>query len=163
MIAPSRRCFGQSKSPMLVTMHPTVFALKRAYQSSRNVLEHGLQGYGLTVAQVEIIKLLREPGPPLEQRALQAALRITSATLTQLLAGMERKALIIRAPHPRDARGKTVRLAPKARKLYDAMTAADEHNFTARLLRGFSERETQTLTRLLERLADNMTEPDEAS
>jgi DNA-binding MarR family transcriptional regulator len=138
-------------------MHPTIFALKRAYQSSRNVLELGLQGSGLTVAQVEIIKLLLEPGATLEQRALQAALGITSATLTRLLAGMQRKSLIVRAVHPTDARGKVVRLTPKARKLYDAMMAANEHNFTARLLRGFSARETLTLTKLLGRLADNMT------
>jgi DNA-binding MarR family transcriptional regulator len=144
-------------------MHPTIFALKRAYQSSRNVLELGLQGSGLTVAQVEIIKLLLEPGATLEQRALQASLGITSATLTRLLAGMQRKGLVSRAAHPMDARGKTVQLTHKARELYDAMRVANEHGFTTRLLRGFSKYETITLTKLLERLADNMTEAGEGS
>jgi DNA-binding MarR family transcriptional regulator len=139
-------------------MHPTIFALKRAYQSSRHALELELQGSELTVAQLDVIKLLLEPTSGMGQRALQAALGITSATLTRLLAGMERRAFVTRAPHPTDARGKTVRLTPRARKLFEAQMGGGERDFTARLLHGFSHAETQTLTKLLGRIAANMTQ-----
>jgi hypothetical protein len=41
-------------------MHPTLFALKRAYQAARHVLEVELQGAGLTVAQIDVLKLALE-------------------------------------------------------------------------------------------------------
>ena len=80
-------------------MHPTLFAPKRAYQAARHVLEVELQGAGMTIAQMDALKLvLAAPSTGLDQRALQASLGVTSATLTRLLAGMERKSLIVRSP-----------------------------------------------------------------
>ena len=138
-------------------MHPTLFALKRAYQAARHVLEVELQGTGMTVAQMDALKLvLAAPSTGLDQRALQASLGVTSATLTRLLAGMERQSLIVRAPHPTDARGKTVRLTPKAGRLFERFMESREAEYTARLLRGFTKTETNTLTALLGRIADNM-------
>jgi DNA-binding MarR family transcriptional regulator len=138
-------------------MHPTLFALKRAYQAARHVLEVELQGTGMTVAQMDALKLvLAAPSTELDQRALQASLGVTSATLTRLLAGMERQGLIVRAPHPTDARGKTVRLTPKARRLFEKLMESREAEYTARLLRGFTKTETNALTTLLGRIADNM-------
>jgi DNA-binding MarR family transcriptional regulator len=140
-------------------MHPTLFALKRAYQAARHVLEVELQGTGMTVAQMDVLKLvLAAPSTGLDQRALQASLGVTSATLTRLLAGMERKSLIVRAAHPTDARGKTVRLTPKAGRLFEKLMESREAEYTARLLHGFTTAETNALTTLLGRIADNMGE-----
>jgi DNA-binding MarR family transcriptional regulator len=137
-------------------MHPTLFALKRAYQAARHVLENELQGTGLTVAQMDVLKvLLAVPSKELDQRALQTSLGVTSATLTRLVSGMESKTLVVRAPHPTDARGKTVRLTPKASRLFEKLMQS-EPEYTARLLRGFTKAETATLTSLLGRIADNM-------
>lgn len=142
---------------------PTLFALKRAYQGTRNALEAHLQGKGLTAAHFDVLKLLlrpeqEAPSPPqsLDQRAIQSALGITSATLTRLLAGMERRGLISRAPHPQDSRGKRVSATAKARKLFAKLMAEGEAAFNARVLSGFSDKEILTLTRLLERVAENM-------
>jgi DNA-binding MarR family transcriptional regulator len=138
-------------------MHPTLFALKRAYQAARHVLEVELQGAGLTVAQIDVLKLaLAAPSTGLDQRALQAGLGVTSATLTRLLAGMERKNLIARVPHPTDARSKTVRLTPKGDRLFAKFVESREAEYTARFLRGFTKAETKALTTLLGRIADNM-------
>ncbi|MEY4578340.1 MAG: hypothetical protein RL701_3043 [Pseudomonadota bacterium] len=140
-------------------MHPTLFALKRAYQAARHVLEVELQSTGLTVAQIDVLKLtLAAPATGLDQRALQRDLGVTSATLTRLLAGMERKNLIARAPHATDARGKTVRPTTKAARLLEKLVESREAEYTARLLRGFTKAETKMLTTLLRRIADNMGE-----
>ncbi len=148
-----------------VMLPPTLFALKRAYQAVRNALEAELSGKGLTAAQLDVLKLLlRPPGPPkpsaggLEQRAMQESLHITSATLTRLMAGMERRGLISRAANPRDSRSKQVKATAKARKLFNELIAGSETAFYARVLRGFSKEETSTLTRLLERMAENLRE-----
>ena len=138
-------------------MHPTLFNLKRAYQAARHVLEVELQGTGMTVAQMDVLKLvLAAPSTGLDQRALQASLGVTSATLTRLLAGMERKSLIVRTAHPTDARGKTVRLTPKAGRLFEKFVESNEAEYTARLLQGFTKAETKALTAFLGRIADNM-------
>ncbi len=144
-------------------MHPTIFALKRAYQSARYALEIELQREGLTVAQLDVLKLLlgdggsfAPPGGGLDQRALQSALGITSATLTRLLAGMERRGLVARRPHPTDARSKAVSITPKARRHFRSLMAKGEAQFNARFLRGFTKAETIALTGALERIAVNM-------
>jgi DNA-binding MarR family transcriptional regulator len=144
---------------------PTLFALKRAYQAVRNALDAELQGKGLTAAQFDVLKLLLRPEPDaprpaghLDQRAMQKALRITSATLTRLLAGMERRGLINRSANPQDSRSKRVKATAKARKLFTKLMAGGEATFHARVLQGFSDAETLILTRLLERVAENLRE-----
>lgn len=145
-------------------MHPAVFALKRTYQTARNALEADLHGRGLTVAQLDALKLLLRPDPGTrkpadgtqDQRVMQKALGISSATLTRLLAGMERRGFVTRTSHPRDSRGKRVRATAKARALFETLMAEGEAAFNARLLRGFSEEETRTLVELLNRLTANM-------
>ena len=156
-----------SRLLLLRAMPPsTIFALKRAYQASRNALEGQLQGKGLTAAQLDVLKLLlgvgeknAPPAPGLDQRALQEALGITSATLTRLLAGMERRGLVTRSVHLTDARSKKVKITPKAHQLFLSLMAQGEAEFNARLLSGFTEKEAMTLTRWLERIADNMSSP----
>ena len=139
-------------------MHPTLVALKHAYRAARTAAEAELRGTGLTAAQMDVLKLL--VGPPgsaaADQRAVQADLGVTSATLTRLLAGMERRGLVTRAAHPTDARGKTVVATPKARRLFAAVMAAGEARFAARLLRGFTAAEVRALTDMLRRVGDNM-------
>lgn len=138
-------------------MHPTLFALKRAYHAARHVLEAELQDFGLTLAQIDVLKLtLEAPSGKLDQRALQTGLGVTSATLTRLLAGMERSGLIARDAHPTDARGKTVRVTPKANRALEKITKDREADYAARLLSGFTKAETSALTAMLERIADNM-------
>ena len=147
---------------------PTLFALKRAYQATRQALEAHLQSRGVTAAQFDVLKLLllaapHRPVPAggLDQRAIQADLGVTSATLTRLLAGMERRGLVSRAPHPHDSRGKRVQASAKARKLFARLMEEGEADFLARVFRGFSEGDTRRLTDLLERVAENLRTPPE--
>lgn len=144
----------------------TLFALKRAYQATRQALEAHLQSRGMTAAQFDVLKLLllaapHRPVPQegLDQRAIQADLGITSATLTRLLAGMERRGLVNRSPHPYDARGKRVHASAKARPLFTRLMAEGEAAFHARVFHGFSDREVRQLTRLLERVFENLRTP----
>lgn len=142
---------------------PTVFALKRAYLAVRNALEAELRSRGLTVAQWDVLKLLLLPDGEmvpaevlLDQRAVQADLGVTSATLTRLLMGMEYRGLIKRSPHPQDTRSKRVGATAKARKLVAGIMEEREAAFYARVFRGFSARETRLLGEMLERVVKNL-------
>src|SRR6478735_571086 len=64
-----------------------IFALKRASQATRNVMDERLAAYRLTSAQLDILLYLEKRGDS-AQRDLQTALGITSATLTRILDGM---------------------------------------------------------------------------
>ena len=141
----------------------TLFALKRAYQATRHALEAQLHSKGVTAAQFDVLKLLLLPdqNPTLrsegsDQRALQADLEVTSATLTRLLAGMERRGLVSRSPHPQDSRSNRVHATAKSKRLFAKLMEEGEAEFNARVFHGFSDKETRAFTRLLERMAENL-------
>ena len=144
----------------------TLFALKRAYQATRHALEAQLHSKGVTAAQFDVLKRLllpaRNPAPPaqgLDQRAIQADLGVTSATLTRLLAGMERRGLVSRSPHPHDSRSNRVHATAKSKRLFAKLMQEGEAEFNARVFQVFSDEEMGVLTRLLERMAANLHGP----
>ncbi len=151
--------------PDLLSMPPpTVFVLKRAYQATRNALDDHLRSCGLTVAQWDVLKLMLIPEgsmvePPrggIDQRAIQAELGVTSATLTRLLMGMEYRGLIRRSPHPQDSRSKRVSPTSKGTKLVAKLMEEGEAAFYERLFRGFTNKETRLLGQMLERIVKNL-------
>jgi DNA-binding MarR family transcriptional regulator len=137
-------------------MHPTLFALRRAYNAARTALEGSTREQGLTLVQLEVLKHLAPSRSGVDQRALKAELGVTSATLTRVLGGMSKRKLITRAAHLSDGRGKTVTLAPAGRALFKSFLRNTEDEYNARFLRGFSGHEVASLTQLLGRLADNL-------
>lgn len=136
-------------------MHTTLFALKRAYQATRNELDARLAGYGVTAAQLDVLVYLHAGRDP-EQRDLQAMLGISGATLTRLLDALEGKGLVRREVAPDDARVKRAILTEAGLALLDRLNAEEEAAFVARLLRGFSPAEVALLNDWLRRLAANM-------
>ena len=144
----------------------TLFVLKRAYQATRHALEAQLHSKGVTAAQFDVLKLLLLPdrnpalrSEGLDQRAVQTDLGITSATLTRLLAGMERRGLVGRSPHPQDSRSNRVHATAKSKQLFAKLMKEGEAEFNARVFHGFSDKEITVLTRLLERMAANLHGP----
>lgn len=136
-------------------MRATIFALKRADQATRKAMDEGLAPYGLTSAQLDVVLYLDLHGER-AQRDLQAALGVTSATLTRLLDGMEARGLVARRPHEGDARVKCVAITERACEVLGALHDREEGAFLARFGAGFSGTELATLTGWLNRIAANM-------
>jgi DNA-binding MarR family transcriptional regulator len=90
-------------------MHETIFALKRAYQATRNSIDEGLAAYGLSWAQLDILLLLHRYGVQ-EQRELQLAMGVTSATLTRTVDGLVKRGFVSRVLSDDDARVKQLHL-----------------------------------------------------
>jgi DNA-binding MarR family transcriptional regulator len=133
----------------------TIFALKRADQATRNSMDEGLAPYGLTSAQLDILLYLDERGEA-AQRDLQAALGITSATLTRILDGMVARGFVGRRPDEADGRVKCVALTRKGCDVLEELGEKEEEAFLRRFAAGFSADELRTLTGWLNRIASNM-------
>lgn len=138
-----------------------IFALKRANQATRNVMDERLATYGLTSAQLDILLYLEMRGDS-AQRDLQAALGITSATLTRILDGMVARGFVERQASETDARAKSITITATADELLCRLAEEEERIFLARFAAGFNEHELQTLTTWLQRLAANMGDTSEA-
>ncbi len=138
-----------------------IFALKRASQATRNVMDERLAAYGLTSAQLDILLYLEMRGDS-AQRDLQAALGITSATLTRILDGMVARGFVERQASETDARAKLITITAAVDELLCQLQEDEERIFLARFAAGFDEQEIQTLTIWLQRLAANMGDTSEA-
>ena len=81
--------------------------------------------------------------------------RIEQPTMAQLLTRMERDGLIRRTDNPHDKRSSLISLTPLAlKKLPQAKAVLFEGNKEA--LKGFTEREIKTLSKLLLRVIKNL-------
>ena len=138
-----------------------IFALKRASQATRNVMDERLAAYGLTSAQLDILLYLEKRGDS-AQRDLQTALGITSATLTRILDGMVARGFVERRASASDARAKLITITTAADERLCRLQEEEERIFLARFAAGFDEQELQTLTIWLQRLAANMGDTSEA-
>lgn len=132
-----------------------IFALKRADLATRAAMDEALATHGLTSAQLDILLYLDERGAA-AQRDIQAALGVTSATLTRILDGMVTRGFVERRASDADARAKCVSATDAACALLLHLKDDAEPTFLARFTAGFTPDEMQTLTRWLTRLAANM-------
>lgn len=142
-------------------MHPAVFALKRAHHATQQVIDNGLAGYGLTAAQLDVLILVSRQ--EVEQRELQRALGVASATVANLCAAMEHRRLIERRVSPTDSRVRQVAATPAGRHLLATLQHRENERLTARFLTGLSAQEVTVLTRLLHRVAVNMGDSSHAT
>lgn len=109
---------------------------------------------GLAIAQVPVLAALKD-GHSLTQKELARLALTEQPTMAQLLGRMERDGLIRRTPDPEDKRSSLISLTPAAlKKLPVARAILLEGNGNA--LKGFTDREIATLSRLLRRVITNL-------
>jgi MarR family transcriptional regulator for hemolysin len=115
--------------------------------------EERFQPLGLSTAQVPVIYALKD-GASLTQKELARLVRIEQPTMAQLLSRMERDGLVRRTDNPDDRRSSLISLTPLAlKKLPLARAILSEGNKEA--LKGFTDREIATLSKLLLRVVRN--------
>ena len=107
--------------------------------------EHGLEAY-----EFDVLSALRRAGPPYELTPGQLVRQtmVGSGTTTNRLDRLESRGLIDRRPDQEDGRVRRVRLTERGRARVDA-AIADLLDREQRLLAGLSERDRDTLARLL--------------
>jgi MarR family transcriptional regulator, transcriptional regulator for hemolysin len=130
--------------------------INRAARHLQRIGDEAYQQLGLAIAQVPVLRDLKD-GEAKSQTELARLANVEQPTMAQLLARMQRDGLIERSPNPLDGRGSLVRLTAKARARLPAAGAVLLHGNRI-ALKGFSEREIESLTRLLARVNANLDE-----
>lgn len=115
------------------------------------LLSHGLSQGRFTVLMI----LNRNPEAGLSPSDLADRAGVTRATMTGLLDGLEREALIRREPHPQDRRMLTVRLTEIGISRLDAILP-DYFRRIAALMEGMSESERRAVVGLLRKVETNL-------
>lgn len=109
-----------------------------------------------TITQARIMKYIFENNSKdIYQKDLEKALDLRRATVSEVLATMERKGLIIRSENPNDARSKKIELAQldnnKKRQMKEQMQQL-EHA----LIQGISKEELLTFSLVLRKMQNNI-------
>jgi DNA-binding MarR family transcriptional regulator len=98
------------------------FLLRQAQHAMRLAIDRELRPLGLTGPQFSLLGIVHaEPGISGADAARDGML--TAQTTNEVILALERRGLIERRPHPRDARMRQVYLTPKGKAAYAAAIA----------------------------------------
>lgn len=132
------------------TGHDVVDAILYAAHRIRTAADARLRESGLSLPGYKLMRALENSDRSM--RELSDVLHISPRTVTDMIDGLEAKALVARCPHAADRRVTLVRLTEEGRQqLAVAATGAEQASRAA--MNGLSSRDQQTLRELLEKVA----------
>lgn len=126
--------------------------LKRCYQALRREVDQGLRAHGLTLSQRDVLLALWNDGP-LDQGALRERLGLEQSSVSRLVDGLVRRALVS-LDQGADRRMRIASLTNQGRELLLSTPGSSE--LGASMLAGLSDTERHQLVRLLRRCTDNL-------
>jgi DNA-binding MarR family transcriptional regulator len=94
-------------------MHAIFFGLKRAHHGTLRITRKVLAAMGLTAARFDLLYAVKERRRGMLQSALRKVLGVSRATVSRMLASLEKLGLVRRTPYEGDRRQKLVTLAGK--------------------------------------------------
>jgi DNA-binding MarR family transcriptional regulator len=130
------------------------YVLKRAQQALRYAMDERLGTLGLTTSQYNVLSSIHAQ-PGISNASLSRAAFTTAQSMLGIVSNLEKLGLMRRIPDPNHGRVKRSALTPAGEKVltkaHKALAGVEE-TMTA----GFTEKETEALTSMLQRCADNM-------
>ncbi len=124
-------------------------ALARIALAARHDFRRQAAAEGLSAVQGQALELLAREGP-MEMGAVASSLALTSATVSDSIAALERRGLVTRQPVARDRRRVRVRATAAGRRL--GRTLSTWPDLFRESLAGLSEPEKRVLLRTLVRI-----------
>ncbi|MFT3828324.1 MAG: MarR family transcriptional regulator [Opitutaceae bacterium] len=126
-----------------------IMCLVRTASDVTEGFERFLAKHGLSHGRFAILMYLnRNPETPVNQTHLAEAYGVSKATITGLIDGLERDAMVERLPDPTDRRASLVRLAPAGRDFL-AGFLPDHFRAVSRLMSGLDPKDRAKLLELL--------------
>ncbi len=112
---------------------------------------------GLGDGEFDVLATLRRSGEPFELSPgdLGASMMVTSGAVTKRIDRLERSRLVTRRVSETDARARLIRLTAEGRRIVDEAVVDHVAN-EARLLRGLTAAERETLAGLLRKLGESI-------
>lgn len=135
-----------------------VINLLRAGNLVEQRLTRRFREYGLSPATFNVLMILEGDPKPLCPYQIGERLLVTRGTVTGLLDSLEKRGLVLRAPHPDDRRMLLIRITEAGRRLL--VDLLPEHfRGEAEMLGPLTPREKETLVRLLGKVQAVLEEP----
>ena len=134
----------------------TIMCFIRASADVSECFEKFLVEHGLSHGRFAILMYLnRAPDTPVNQTHLAEAYGVAKATVTGLIDGLERDALVERLPDPNDRRASLVQLTARGRKFLEDFLPSHFRG-VAELMSGFDQRDRAELVRLVEKIREGI-------
>ncbi len=134
--------------------YPIALLAKRVLQLFRDGMDEHLRPYGVTTAQLHVLKAL-EHEPGISGAKLARTCMVTPQTIQVLIRAIEANGWIVRRKHPENERILLVTLTPVGRRLLTRSKTALGHIYT-KMLAGFADQDRRALETLLSRCAANL-------
>jgi DNA-binding MarR family transcriptional regulator len=123
----------------------TVYLLKRAELAVRGCVELALAGADLTPSQYFILLLIQR-GEATSSAELARAMGVLPQSMTELIAPLEKRGAIVRAPDPTNNRILRIQLTNAGQRLFDKGTEI-ARQLERELLEGFESKDVEQLNR----------------
>lgn len=135
------------------------FTVKQINNIYEKELNERLKKLGITSSQCAVLDYLFHTNKEeVNQRDVEKNLSLKNPTVTGILRRMEEKGFILSVPNDNDKRKKNIYLTEKAYDIQRKMDA-DRRKLDKRLVIGMSKKEVDALSRALEKVLYNISEP----
>lgn len=135
------------------------FTVKQINNIYEKELNERLKKLGITSSQCAVLDFLFHTNKEeVNQRDVEKSLSLKNPTVTGILKRMEEKGFILIVPNAADKRKKNIYLTEKAYDIQRKMDA-DRRKLDKRLTIGLSKKEIEALSRGLEKVLYNISEP----
>ena len=128
-----------------------------ARQMSRASMDARVSRYDITPAQAHMLLYLHHHGGQASQGELTRFMRVRPSTANGVLDRMEEKGLVRRSVSGSDARKRLITLAEKGEEQH-TLFQQSYLDVEGVMLKGFSQKETELLLHLLDRIIANLEE-----
>ena len=132
-------------------------ALGWAAKLSKANMDARVSRYDVTPAQTHVLLYLQQHGGRVPQHELAEFLRVKPSTVNGVLDRMEEKGLVRRSVSGSDARKRLITLAEKGEEQH-TLFQQSYLDVEGVMLKGFSQKETELLLHLLDRIIANLEE-----
>ena len=148
------RILGDPGAPGFQVERYPFYLLNRTVSRYNTLIDAALKGIGLDIPYWRVLMILGEASPRGVGQIAEAAV-INLSTMTRIIQRMEAAGLVSGRPSADDARVTEVGLTAEGERKAEAARAITAP-FYADVIKGFSARDFDQLTRLLNRLHDNL-------
>jgi DNA-binding MarR family transcriptional regulator len=119
-------------APSTIPQEEYVLEILRAARRLESEGERLFHGHGITVAQFNVLNLLRYYAP-MQQSDLNRALVVGKATVSSVLSGLMKRRLVLQTSDKKDRRAKVLSLSAEGLKLWEKASRAYMKSLQERL------------------------------
>jgi DNA-binding MarR family transcriptional regulator len=147
---------GQFRGDSIVLENALAFWVNRFYEASRRSMYRAFREHDVDVTPEQWLVLVRLwQKDNRSQSELATVIERDAPTTSRIVDAMERSGLVVRATDPDDARGRRIKLTPRAVKLQKTLVPVVK-KLVAKMEQGVSVEDLELTMRTLERLTANL-------